>query len=179
MTWDTLNNEWLLTNASERSIIIQNRLDTLKNQKPIYKQAIHFYPSKKLKIAFTPSDMWRYESKIETMQYFELQDYIVKEKIKGSNLIQFYEVENYRRSSFPFATIILTVIGVSVSSRKVRGGVGFQIALGLLLSSIYIMLMYIFITIATTGFTSPLLAVWIPNIIFSFIAIYFYRNAQK
>jgi lipopolysaccharide export system permease protein len=123
--------------------------------------------------------MGRYESKIETMPYFEFRDYIVREKIKGSNKIEFFEVEQYKRTSFPFATFILTIIGVSVSSRKVRGGVGLQIALGLLLSCIYIMFMYIFTTIATTGFASPLLAVWTPNIIFSFVAFYFYKTAQK
>lgn len=133
-----------------------------------------------MKLEFSPIDMWRDESKIEAKDYFELKEYIVREKMKGSNRIELYEVEQYRRSSFPFAIFILTVIGVSVSSRKVRGGVGLQIALGLLLSCIYIMLMYIFNTIATTGFSmSPLLGVWTPNIIFSFVALLFYQRAQK
>lgn len=179
MKWDSIENQWLLTNAYERTIIVQDGLDTIKNQKPIYKQSFIYSPTKKIKIAFSPADMWRYESKIETMPFFELKEYIEREKIKGSNLIPFYEVEQYRRSSFPFATFILTIIGVCVSSRKVRGGVGLKIALGLLLSCVYIMLMYVFNTIATTGFAPPLLAVWIPNIAFSFVAIYFYKTAQK
>ena len=179
MKWDSISHEWLLTNVYERKIIVQDRLDTLKNQKPIFKQTNKFIQSKKIKIPFTPNDMWRYDSKKEVMPYFELKEYIIREKLKGSNQIEFFEVEQYRRSSFPFATIILTIIGVSVSSRKVRGGVGLQIALGLLLSCIYIMFMYIFTTIATTGFAPPLLAVWTPNIIFSFVALYFYRTAQK
>ena len=128
---------------------------------------------------FTPEDMKRYESKIEVMNYFELKNYIEREKIKGSSRIEFFEVEQYKRSSFPFATFILTVIGVSISSRKVRGGVGLQIALGMLLSCFYIMLMYIFTTIATAGSASPFLAVWTPNIIFSFVAFYFYKTAQQ
>lgn len=179
MKWDSISHEWLLTNIYERKIIIQDRLDTLKNQKPIFKQVNTFLASKKIKIPFTPNDMWRYDSKKEVMPYFELKEYIIREKLKGSNQIEFFEVEQYRRSSFPFATLILTIIGVSVSSRKVRGGVGLQIALGLLLSCIYIMFMYIFTTIATTGFAPPLLAVWTPNIIFSFVALYFYKTAQK
>ncbi len=179
MRWDSIAGLWILTNVNERKIIVQDRLDTLKGQKPIYKQLIHFYPEKKLQLPFYPTDMWRYESKIETMTYFELQDYIIKERLKGSNLIEFFEVEQIKRTSFPFATFVLTIIAVCVSSRKVRGGVGLQIALGLFLSCIYIMLMYIFNTIATTGFAPPILAVWIPNIVFSFVALYFYKTAQK
>ncbi|MDP1800673.1 MAG: LptF/LptG family permease, partial [Bacteroidota bacterium] len=179
MAWDSVSGEWNLVNVYERKIIAQDRLDTLKTGKPIFKQINKFYPTKKLKIAFSPVDMNRYESKIETMPYFEFKEYIIREELKGSNKIDFFKVELYRRTSFPFATFILTIIGVCVSSRKVRGGVGLQIALGLLLSCIYIMFMYIFTTIATTGFAPPLLAVWTPNIIFSFVALYFYRTAQK
>lgn len=179
MQWDSLGKQWTFNNVYERKITEQNRLDTLKNNKPIFKQTNTFYKSKKIKMPFIPADMWRYESKIEAMNYFELKDYIVRERMKGSNMIEFFEVEQYKRSAFPFATFILTVIAVCVSSRKVRGGVGLQIALGLLLSCLYIMFLYIFKTIATTGFLPPILAVWTPNIIFSFVALYFYRTAQK
>lgn len=179
MVWDSLGKEWKLTTVIERKLILQDRLDTLKNQKPIYKQTVISYPSKKMKLEFTPADMWRYESKIEVMPYFELKEYIARETQRGSNMITFFEVENYRRTSFPFATIILTIMGVSISSRKVRGGVGLQIALGLLLSCIYIMLMYIFTTLATTNVAAPFIAVWTPNIIFTFVALYFYSKAQR
>lgn len=179
MVWDSLHSNWLMTNVRERRIIAQDRLDTISNQKPIYKQFNTFLPSKNMKLEFTPIDMWRDESKIETKPYFELKDYILREKLKGSSRIVLYEVELYKRSSFPFATFILTIIGVCVSSRKVRGGVGLQIALGLFLSCIYIMLMYVFTTIATTGNVMPLIGVWTPNIIFSFVALYLYKTAQK
>ncbi len=177
--WDSVQKLWLMSDVFERKISEQDRLDTLKNTKPVFLEQHTFYPTKTLKIDFTPADMWRYESKIEVMNYFELNNYIAREKQKGSNQIEFFEVEMYRRSSFPFATFILTIIGVSISSRKVRGGVGLQIAFGLLLSCIYIMLMYIFTTVATTGTASALLAVWTPNIIFSAVAFYFYRTAQQ
>lgn len=179
MTWDSIAQLWNLVDVTERKLILQDRLDTLKNQKPLYKQTVTKLPTKKLKIEFTPRDMWRYESKVEVMPYKELKEYIAREKLRGSNQIEFFEVEMYKRTSFPFATIILTVMGVSISSRKVRGGVGLQIALGLMLSCVYIMLLYIFTTIATTGFAHPMLAVWIPNIIFTFVALYFYKNAQR
>ena len=86
----------------------------------------------------------------------------------------------YKRTAFPFATFILTIIGVSISSRKIRGGVGLHIAVGLVLSCIYILFMHISTTFATSGtFDHALLAVWIPNIIFSFVAFYLYKNAQQ
>lgn len=179
MKWDSIKGLWKAVNGYEREITEQDQLDTLENTKPVFKQTNRFFTEKELVIDFKPSDMWRYESKIEVMPYFELRDYIIKEKLKGSNQIEFFEVEQYRRTSFPFATFVLTIIGVSIASRKVRGGVGLQIALGLLLSCVYIMLMYIFNTIATTGFAPPLLAVWIPNIIFSMVALYFYKTAQQ
>lgn len=179
MHWDSLNSEWILNDVFERITIQQNRLDTVSSTKPVFSQKHIFSGEKKMKLDFVPSDMWRYESKIEIMTYFELRNYITREKQKGSNLIEFFEVEQYKRTSFPFATFILTIIGVSVSSRKVRGGVGLQIAFGLFISCIYIMLMYVFTTVATTGFASPLLAVWIPNIIFSAVAFYFYKTAQQ
>lgn len=179
MVWDSVSKEWTLYTVIERKLILQDRLDTLKNQKPLYKQTVKNLPSKKVKLEFTPADMWRYESKIEVMPYFELQEYIARETQRGSDMIEFFKVENYRRTSFPFATIILTVMGVSISSRKVRGGVGLQIALGLLLSCVYIMLMYVFTTLATTNTAPPLIAVWTPNIIFSFVALYFYSKAQR
>lgn len=179
MRWDTTAALWILTNVYERKLIEQDYLDTLQNQKPVFRQVDQRSAEKKLKLNFVPEDMHRYESKIEVMPYFELKNYIMNERRKGSNRIEFFEVEMYKRTSFPFATFILTIIAVCVSSRKVRGGVGLQMALGLFLSCIYIMLMYVFNTIATTGFASPLLAVWIPNIIFSFVAIYFYSTAQK
>lgn len=179
MKWDSLNHEWLLKSVYERTLVVQDCLDTLKNQKPKYKQLIKLSAEKRMKLEFHPHDMWRYESKIETMTFFELRDYIEREEQKGSNLIPFYKVEQYKRTSFPFATFLLTIIGFCVSSRKVRGGVGFQIALGLLLSCVYVMLMYVFTTIATTGFAHPLFGVWIPNILFSIVAIFYYRFAQK
>jgi lipopolysaccharide export system permease protein len=143
MVWDSTAREWTLNDVYERKIIEQDRLDTLKNQKPIFKQIETYSETKKMKIEFKPEDMMRFESKIEAMTTLELKDYIIRERIKGSNRIEFFEVEQYKRTSFPFATFILTTIGVCVSSRKVRGGVGLQIALGLVLSCLYIMFMYI------------------------------------
>ncbi len=90
-----------------------------------------------------------------------------------------YQLEHYKRFSIPFATFILTLLGVSIASRKVRGGIGIHLGLGIALAFTYIMAMQVTNTIALADLMPPLIAVWIPNLIFAVIAIFIYRNAQK
>jgi lipopolysaccharide export system permease protein len=129
--------------------------------------------------AFTPDEFSRRSNYIETMDTGVLNDFIKQEQSRGSEEVPFYLVEKYRRTSFPFATFILTIIGVSLSSRKVRGGIGVQIGAGILLSFTYIMFMQVSQTFATNGNMPALLAVWLPNIFFSIIAAYLLRSAMK
>ena len=129
--------------------------------------------------AFTPDEFSRRSNYIETMDTGVLNDFIKQEQSRGSEEVPFYLVEKYRRTSFPFATFILTIIGVSLSSRKVRGGIGVQIGAGILLSFPYIMFMQVSQTFATNGNMPALLAVWLPNIFFSIIAAYLLRSAMK
>ncbi|MES2565216.1 MAG: LptF/LptG family permease [Bacteroidota bacterium] len=182
MKWDSIDGTWNLQNVFERELIYV-ALDSVKPGMPkyIYKESHKFAPTKKIKIDFTPKDMIRFQSKIEVLPYFELRDFIVKERQKGSSRIEFFEVEMYKRTAFPFATFILTIIGVSLSSRKTRGGVGLQIAVGLVLSCVYILFMHVSTTFATSGseLAPPFIAVWIPNIIFSLVAFYLYKKAQQ
>ena len=109
----------------------------------------------------------------------ELNKYIKQQQSLGSEEVPFYLLEKYRRSAIPFATFILTVIGVSLSSRKVRGGIGVQIGAGILLSFTYIMFMQVSQTFATNGNMPAILAIWIPNIFFSIVAAYLLRSAMK
>ncbi|HQF28716.1 MAG TPA: LptF/LptG family permease [Bacteroidia bacterium] len=129
--------------------------------------------------AFTPDEFSRRSNYIETMDTGVLNDFIKQEQSRGSEEVPFYLVEKYRRTSFPFATFILTIIGVSLSSRKVRGGIGVQIGAGILLSFTYIMFMQVSQTFATNGNMPAILAVWLPNIFFSIIAAYLLRSAMK
>ncbi len=181
MKWDSIDGTWNLQNVFERELIYAS-IDSAKAGMPkyVYRETHRFYPTKKIRIDFAPKDMIRFQSKIEVLPYFELKEFIIKEKLKGSSRIEFFEVEMYKRTAFPFATFILTIIGVSLSSRKVRGGVGLHIAVGLVISCVYILFMHVSTTFATSGEgISPLLAVWLPNIIFSFVAFYLYKNAQQ
>lgn len=128
---------------------------------------------------FKLSEMAYRENIVQTMGFYELKEFIAAEKEKGSGDIAFYEIELYQRTSFPFATYVLTLIGMAVSSQKTRGGVGVNIAVGLLLAFIYIFVMKVTSVAAeNVGFPS-MIAVWIPNIIFGILGIILYRMAPK
>jgi lipopolysaccharide export system permease protein len=128
---------------------------------------------------FKPADFSTRLNNVETMNRPELNQFIAEEKMRGSDEIAYFELEKYRRTSMPFATFILTLIGVSMASRKSRGGVGLHIGLGMLISFSYILFLQVSTTFATNGNLSPLLAVWIPNILYFFIALVLLRIAPK
>ena len=113
------------------------------------------------------------------MKIGELNRFLAQQKIKGSDSINLIEVERHTRYAYPMATFILTLIGVSLSSRKVRGGTGLHIGIGITLCFTYIMFNRVFEEFAKSGGLLVGLAVWIPNIIFAIIAVYLYRKAPK
>ena len=115
----------------------------------------------------------------QTMTSPELQEYIAKQKRRGFANIKEFEIEYHQRIAMSFAAFILTAIGVSLSSRKVKGGMGLYLGIGLALSFSYILFQTVSATFAINGNTPPVLAVWIPNILYTFIAIYLYRKAPK
>ena len=116
---------------------------------------------------------------VKTLNFNELNDFLSKQRAKGSDDLFLIEVERHTRFSYPFSTFILTLIGVSIASRKVRGGMGMHIGLGITLCFTYIMLGRVFEQIALGGTMPPWLGVWLPNIIFAIIAIYGYIKAPK
>lgn len=116
---------------------------------------------------------------VKTLNIEELNDFLSQQRRKGSDNVFIIEVERHTRFSYPFSTFILTIIGVSLASRKVRGGMGMHIGLGIALCFGYIMLGRVFEQIAIGGSLAPWLGVWLPNIIFAIIAIFVYRKAPK
>ena len=115
----------------------------------------------------------------ETMTSSELSEYIDRQKRRGFANIKEFEIEYHKRIAMSFASFILTVIGVSLSSRKVKGGMGMYLGVGLALSFSYILFQTVSATFAINGNASPFLAVWVPNIVYAIIAIYLYRKAPK
>lgn len=127
----------------------------------------------------SPKDFSRAQNVMESMNTSELVNYIENERLKGSENVKYYEIERHRRIAFPFATFIMTMLGVAVSSRKVRGGIGLQIALGIAIGFIFVLFMQVFTSYAASGSMPAYIAVWIPNTIFAALALLMLRMAPK
>ena len=126
-----------------------------------------------------PTDLVYSKGQQETFPSPELLDYISKQTSRGSGNVVQYEVEFHKRIAMSFSSFILTIIGLSLSSRKRKGGMGLYLGIGLGLSFSYIMLQTVSATFAIQADTPPILAAWIPNIIFAVIAYFCYRHAPS
>lgn len=164
--WDSTESHWVIDNYNIRHIgeveesLRKGRLmDTTLN--------------------LLPSDLYEKKEDFEEMNYWELRERINYEKLKGSEKVKIYEVEKHKRIAAPFATIILTLIGVSLSSRKMRGGIGMHLGLGIGFTFTYILFMQVTMVFATYGDLTPFFAAWIPNIIFAVVGLVLLRTAQK
>lgn len=130
-------------------------------------------------IQMEPIDLVYSKGQQETFTSPELKDYISKQIDRGSSNVVQYQVEYHKRIASSFASFILTIIGASLSSRKRKGGMGMYLGAGLAMSFIYIMLQTISATFAINAGTPPMLAAWIPNIIFAVVAYLCYRKAPN
>ncbi len=165
--WDSTINKWTIRNyyireyneSGNQAITTGTKLDTTLNMHP--------------------EEFSRRDNAKEAMNLKQLNDFIDNQRLQGSGRVTDLLVEKYRRFAFPFSTFILTLIGISVSSRKVKGGIGMHIGIGLALSFSYILFMQFSSQFAIGGSIPPLIAVWIPNVLFAIIAIYLYRLAPK
>ena len=130
-------------------------------------------------IIMEPADLVYSKGQQETFTSPELYDYISKQIDRGSSNVVQYQVEYHKRIAASFASFILTIIGLSLSSRKRKGGMGLYLGIGLALSFTYIMLQTISSTFAINASFPPMLAAWTPNIIFAFVAYFCYRHAPN
>lgn len=130
-------------------------------------------------IQMEPTDLVYSKGQQETFTSAELKDYISKQVDRGSGNVVQYQVEYHKRIASSFASFILTIIGMSLSARKRKGGMGLYLGLGLALSSLYIMLQTVSATFAINANAPPILAAWIPNIIFAMVAYFCYRKAPN
>lgn len=167
IAWDKDSSRWTIYNWKLREIdgdketyTTGTRLDTL--------------------LAFLPAEFSENPKKIkEQLTLPELDEYIDRMKLRGSSNVVEFQIEKYKMVANAFATFILTIIGVSISSRKIRGGMGLHLGLGLLISFSYILFMQFSTVFATNGNMNPLLAVWLPNILFAIVGVFVYRMAPK
>lgn len=130
-------------------------------------------------LTIVPSDFLISVNDAETMTSPELYTYISRQQKRGIGNIQTFEIEYHKRYATIMAAFILTAIGASLSSRKIKGGMGLNIGIGLALSFSYILFMTITSTFAINGYVSPMVAAWIPNILYTFIGIYLYQKAPR
>jgi lipopolysaccharide export system permease protein len=164
--WNNTKNEWEISSYSLRT------LDTFGEK---YEKGRKM----SLKLPITPADFGRKTMNIQTMNSRELKDYIKQEKLRGEMMVSFYEVEHYYRIAMPFATFILVMIAFAISSRKIRGGTGLHLAFGILIAFTYILFMKFSTVFATKGNMNPLIAVWIPNMIYTILAAFLLVKAPK
>lgn len=130
-------------------------------------------------LTIIPSDFLISVNDCETMTSPQLARYINRQKTRGIGNIQTFEIEYHKRYASIMAAFILTAIGVSLSSRKIKGGMGLNIGIGLGLSFSYILFTTVSSTFAINGYVSAMVAAWIPNILYTFIAVYLYKKAPR
>jgi lipopolysaccharide export system permease protein len=113
------------------------------------------------------------------MNLFQLERQIEKQKQRGADDVQFLQAEKNKRLAYPLSTFILTLIGVSFASRKTRGGIGLHIGIGIVLGFSYLLFMRFSEMFAVGGVISANVAIWVPNILYAFIALWLYWKTPK
>lgn len=166
MSWDTAKKNWKLTNATER--FINGMQETVKTK-----------PEMHLNLNIKPSDLRDDEYLKDKLNTPDLKNYIRMEKLRGSEGLNTLRVELYRRTATPFTVLLLTLIGVVVSSRKVRGGSGLHLAIGIVIAVVFILFDRFSTVFSIKGDFPPLIAAWLPNAIFGGVAYWLYRVTPK
>ncbi|MEQ1552562.1 MAG: LptF/LptG family permease [Ferruginibacter sp.] len=164
--WDTASKKWKLTSVAER--IFNDSNESIINS-----------IERKINFNFKPIDLRKDDYLKDEMSTPDLDAFIKREKIRGSEMLSTLNVERYNRDAIPVSVLILTIIGAVLASKKVRGGSGAHIALGVVLSMAYILLSRFSVVFATKGSFSPIMAAWMPNVIFGLLALYLYNRAAK
>jgi lipopolysaccharide export system permease protein len=166
MTWDTSKRNWKLTNVTERFINgLQERIVTK--------------PEMHLNLNIKPRDLRDDEYLKDKLTTPELRNFINMEQLRGSEGLNALRVELYRRTATPLAVLILTLIGVVVSSRKVRGGSGLHLAIGIVIAVLFILCDRFSTVFSIKGNFPPIIAAWLPNIIFGGVAYWLYKITPK
>jgi lipopolysaccharide export system permease protein len=166
MTWDTAKKSWKLNGVVER------KLNGMKED-------VSFHYELFRKLPFDPSDLKRDEYMQARMISPELRRRIQKEKLRGSETVKELQMESAHRGATPFAVVLLTIIGAIIACRKIRGGSGAHLAVGIIVCAVFILADRFSTIFSTKGDLDPYLAAWIPNIIFGLLTWYLYKKAPK
>lgn len=161
-SWNSDDSVYVLRNVNTRIVLSE------------FRDSIDYHTSLERRFSATPDEILPEGYVAETMNSFELNRFIENQKFKGSASINAYLNELHQRNSSPFSAFILTVLALSLSSRKRRGGIGVNLALGVLLAFFYIFFNQISLTYSTQGYVSPVVAAWGPNLIFGILTLVVY-----
>jgi lipopolysaccharide export system permease protein len=166
MRWDPRKKDWKLTGVVERTITGEQetlkKLDTLHNN-----------------LNVQPKELRRDDYLKDQLTTPELHQFIHMEEVRGSEGLNTFKVELYHRDATPFSVIIMSMIGAVIATRKIRGGSGLHLAVGIVMAAIFVVMDKFAVTFSTKGELPPLLAAWLPNIIFTGVAWVFYVKTPK
>lgn len=166
ISWDTATRKWKLDNVTER------RINGLK-------QTITSSPDKQMNFNFKPRDLQRDDYMKDKLTTPELNEFIKLEKLRGSENVNSLILEKQNRNANPVSVLILTIIGATISSRKIRGGSGFHLAIGVLICVLYILVGRFAVVFSLKADFNPIIAAWLPNLAFGLLAWYLYLRASK
>ena len=130
-------------------------------------------------ISMTVTDFYRNKNTVETLPIGPLNNLIAQQKMRGDSNVMYALIEKHTRYALPFSAFILTIMGVSLSSRKRRGGIGLNIGIGIALSFTYILFLRFSQMFVYSGAMAPVVALWLPNVIFGIVAAFLYYRASK
>jgi lipopolysaccharide export system permease protein len=166
MKWDTAKKNWQLKNVVERKITERG-------------EELNKFAVLNINLNIQPQDLrqdYYLKDKLTTAQ---LKKFIKLEELRGTEGLNTLKVEQFRRSATPFSVILLTLVGAIIASRKTRGGSGLHIAIGFIMASLFILTDRFSTTFSVKGDFPPLIAAWVPNLIFVVAAIWLYRQSPK
>ena len=166
-TYDTLNGTWRLKKYFIRDFNA-DMTDRIRSGKQL-----------DTTIALSVDDFYLTEKTVETLTYDELNQLIDVQKMRGDANVKFAQIEKNTRFALPFSAFILTIMGVALSSKKRRGGIGWNIGIGIALAFTYILFLRFSQMFVHTGALPPAIALWLPNVVFTIIAGYLYKIAPK
>jgi lipopolysaccharide export system permease protein len=164
--WDTAKKNWKLTEVVERTI------DSMR-------ESVRNIPDMNIGLNLQPKELQKDNYLKDNLTTPELAAYIHTEEMRASEGLNPLKVEIYRRTATPFTVLLLTFIGAVIAGRKSRGGSGLHLAIGIVIAAIFIVSDRFSTTFSVKGDLPPLLAAWIPNVVFSIVAFYLYKKAPK
>jgi lipopolysaccharide export system permease protein len=164
--WDSLKKNWKLINVVERKI------DSMS-------ETVTIHPQKNMSFNFRPEELRKDDFLKDKLTSPELKRFIALEEQRATEGLAPLKVEMSRRMSTPFTVLLLTMIGAIIAGRKTRGGSGLHLAIGIMIAAIFILSDRFSTVFATKSNFPPMLAAWMPNILFTFVAYFLYRRAPK